>query len=95
MAYTAFVFTEVRVGTHLGVYLHGFPRDTAVSYSVRPTRTFGFGAPGGAQLTVGRVVPHVDGTLAREAWVDGVWHDHIGNPPVWNITLDAIEEAIS
>ncbi|WBB79125.1 hypothetical protein O7606_23555 [Micromonospora sp. WMMD882] len=95
MAYTAYVFEYVYSGNSFSVYLHGFPRDTAVAYSVRPVRVVGGGAPIGARLTVGPVYPHVDGTLARVADVEGIWHDHIGSPPWSFIMLDAIEEAIS
>ncbi|MEU4716665.1 hypothetical protein AB0F73_23835 [Micromonospora purpureochromogenes] len=95
MAYTAYVFEYVYSGTNLGVYLHGFPTDTAVTYSARPVRVVGAGAPIGVQLTVGPVYPHVDGTLARVADIAGVWHDHIGSPPWSFIMLDAIEEAVA
>jgi hypothetical protein len=45
-------------------------------------------------LRVGAVIPHVDGTLARIADADVVWHDHIGNPPWGSVALDVIEEQV-
>jgi hypothetical protein len=62
-------------GATVSVYIHGFPPTWAVVYSATPY-SLELWPVGSINLTQGKVDIHVDGTIARTAWVQNLDHSN-------------------
>ncbi|MDA4117879.1 MAG: hypothetical protein OK455_05990 [Thaumarchaeota archaeon] len=70
-AQEAYQWTYVAPGSTVSVYLHGFPATWAVVFSATPF-SLELSPVGSIDLTQGKVDIHVDGTIARTAWVQNL-----------------------
>lgn len=94
VAFVAYSWAYIGPGATVGVYLHGFsPSDFAV-YSVTPSNGNRPGFVPRVELSTGPVQVHVDGTIARVAWVTNE-SESTGGPPTPAVDLNVLLEPLT
>ena len=90
-AWTVYTWHYVAPGETVGAYIHGYSESEATIYSatVSPLAGDAYAPLGRINLTQGIVARHVDGRVAREAWVQNLASF---NPCA--VRLDVISESL-
>jgi hypothetical protein len=93
VAFVGYRWTYIGSGATVGVYLHGFSSDDFVVYCATPFKGNRPGFVAKVELTTGPVQIHVDGTIARVAWVKNQSESN-GGSPTPGVNLNVLLEKI-
>ena len=93
VSFVGFSWNYIGPGATVGVYLHGFSPSDFAAYCITPSSGNRPGFVPKAQLTVGPVQVHVDGTIARVAWVENQSESN-GGPPTPAVELNVLLETL-
>jgi hypothetical protein len=93
VAFVGFSWTYIAPGGTVGVFLHGFSPDDFAVYCITPSSGNRPGFVPKAELSTGPVQVHVDGTIARIAWVTNQSESN-GGPPTPAVDLNVLLEPL-